>query len=296
MARKQTVKLVKKKWYDIATTGHFDNVKVGETYLDDANKLIGKPIAVNVMNLTGNFKQNQITLDYTVTKLEGDKGIAEFKGYRLSPSFLKRMIRRNSTRVDHSFIARTSDGLVRLKPMIIARNHISTDLKNEVRKAATIMLLNKVASMKTEEVLANLLSSSIQRDLKKELSTLCPIKLVEVRVMEKVKSGTPLTAESVQLRGFSTKKIRKTVKRAASGSAADESEEESVDAEEDLDAMVEEDEDVEVTEDDIEVEDLDDDEDLDDEDVDSDDDSEDESEEKSDDGSEDKESEEPKKK
>lgn len=240
MARKQTVKLVKKKWYDIVTTGHFDTVKVGETYLDDANKLVGKPVAVNLMNLTGNYKQNQITLDYSVTSVEGDKGIAQFRAYRLSPSFIKRIVRRRSTRIDNSFIVKSADGdLLRIKPMIIARNQISTQLKNELRKAATISLIKKVNAMRTEEALANLLNLQIQRDLKKELSTFCPIKLVEVRVLEKASSGTPLTVESVQTRGFSTKKIVKTVKRASGAKPEKESDE----ATEDLDALVVEDDD-----------------------------------------------------
>lgn len=242
MARKQTVKLVKKKWYDIVTTGHFDNVKVGETYLDDANKIVGKPVAVNLMNLTGNYKQNQITLDYRVTSIEGDKGLAEFRAYRLSPSFLKRIVRRRSTRIDHSFIVKAADGqLLRIKPMIIARNQISTQLKNEIRKAATISLIKTVNAMRTEEVLAHMLNLTIQRDLKKELSSFCPIKLIEIRTLEKVKSGAPLTVESVQTRGFSTKKIRKTVKRAAGAKRTKPEEDE---ATEDLDALaVEEDDD-----------------------------------------------------
>jgi small subunit ribosomal protein S3Ae len=248
MARKQTVKLVKKKWYDIVTTGHFDTVKVGETLLDDANKIIGKPVAVNLMNLTGNYKQNQITLDYRVTAIEGDKGLAEFRAYRLSPSFIKRIVRRRSTRIDHSFIVKSADGqLLRIKPMIIARNQISTQLKNELRKAATISLIKTIEAMRTEEVLAHLLNLTIQRDLKKELSSFCPIKLIEIRTIEKVKSGTPLTVESVQARGFSTKKIRKTVKRAAGGKP--QKSEEADEASEDLDALAVEEDDSEASDD-----------------------------------------------
>lgn len=261
MARKQTVKLVKKKWYDIVTSGHFDNVKVGETLLDDSNKLVGKPVAVNVMNLTGNYKQQSITLDYRVTKVEGDKGIAEFRSFRLSPSFIKRIVRRRSTRIDHSFVAKTKDGeLLRLKPMIIARNHISTDLKNEIRKAATISLIKKVSSMSVDEVLGSLLALNVQRELKRELSEFCPIKLVEIRMAEKVDSGVPLTVESVQTRGFSTKKIRKSAKRGSS-KKKDDSEEEEIDPNEELeveesedetDEAVEEFDDSEINDDDLE--------------------------------------------
>ena len=257
MARKQTVKLVKKKWYDIVTTGHFDNVKVGETYLDDANKIVGKPVAVNLMNLTGNYKQNQITLDYRVDSIEGDKGVAQFRAYRLSPSFVKRIVRRRSTRIDHSFIVKAADGqLLRIKPMIVARNQISTQLKNEIRKAGTISLIKTIEAMRTEEVLAHLLNLTIQRDLKKELSSFCPIKLIEIRTLEKVENGVPLTVESVQTRGFSTKKIRKTVKRASGAKPA--SEEKTDEANEDLDALaVEEDDETEDDFDDSEISDED---------------------------------------
>jgi ribosomal protein S3AE len=48
--KKQTVKTVKKKWYEIQAQGYFQN-KLGEILLDDPQKLVGRKMKVNLMDL-----------------------------------------------------------------------------------------------------------------------------------------------------------------------------------------------------------------------------------------------------
>jgi len=213
--KKQVVKTVKKKWYGIYSTGHFDNVKIGETLLDDPQKIVGKPVKVNLMSLTNNMRQQQVLLHYSVDKLEGDKGLASWKGLELNSGFLKRIVRRRSTRIDDSLVLKTNDEkLVRVKPMIITRHNISTTLKSEIRKAAIKFLVERIGSMDFNSILSNTINLSIQKDLKNALLKFCPIKTVEIRVVEALKEGKPLTLESLRGEKKSTKQITKMSRKA----------------------------------------------------------------------------------
>jgi len=211
--KKQTVKTVKKKWYEIQAQGYFQN-KLGEILLDDPQKLVGRKMKVNLMDLTNNVRMQQITLKYVVDKLEGDKGMAVWKDYEMSPTFLKRIIRRRTTRIDSSFIAKTQDNqLVRIKPMIIARNKLSTPLRSEIRKATIQFFAEKIMNLQQHEILGAVISGSMQKELKKKLSTYAPIKSVELRVIRTVKTGKPVNLESISSKGSSVKKITKLTKK-----------------------------------------------------------------------------------
>ena len=213
--KKQVVKTVKKKWYGIYSTGHFDNVKIGETLLDDPQKIVGKPVKVNLMSLTNNIRQQQVLLHYSVDKLEGDKGLASWKGLELNSGFLKRIVRRRTTRIDDSLVLKTSDDkLVRVKPMIITRHNISTTLKSEIRKAAIKFLVERIGGMDYNSILSNTINLSIQKDLRNSLTKFCPIKTVEIRVVEALKEGNPLTLEALRGEKKSTKQITKISKKA----------------------------------------------------------------------------------
>ncbi|MFT4309573.1 MAG: hypothetical protein ACMXYL_03745 [Candidatus Woesearchaeota archaeon] len=240
--KKQTVKTVKKKWYEIQAQGYFQN-KLGEILLDDPQKVVGRKMKVNLMDLTNNIRMQQITLTYEVEKLEGDKGMAVWKHYQMSPTFLKRIIRRRTTRIDSSFIAKTQDDkLVRVKPMIIARNRLSTPLRSEIRKASIQYFAEKIAELQQHEILGSVISGSMQKELKKKLSSYAPIKSVELRVIETVKSGKPVNLESIGTKGSSVKKITKLtkkMKRELRKENEESEEDESEGLEEDLEADIE---------------------------------------------------------
>ncbi len=212
--KKQTVKLVKKKWYGIYSSGYYNNIKIGETLLSEPQKMIGKTIKVILMNITNNIRQQHINLFYKVEKIEGEKGIAEWKGYELNSAYVKRYVRRRTTRIDHSFVIKTKDEkLMRVKPLIITRNKISSTLKSEIRKAAIAFLVERLTKMNKDEILGEIINKKITNDLKNELKKYSPIKVVEIRSIKETNRGKVTTLEDVKTKKVATKKITKTAKR-----------------------------------------------------------------------------------
>ncbi len=211
--KKQTVKLIKKKWYDIYSSGYY-NVKIGETLLSDPQKMIGKDIKIILMNITNNIRQQHINLYYKITKIEGEKGIAEWKGYELNSAYVKRFVRRKTTRIDNSFVIKTKDEKkIRIKPLIITRHKVSSTLKSEIRKAATAFLVERINSLEKKEILGEIINKKLTNDLKNELKSYAPIKIVEIRSIKETKKGKIITLEGLKTKKVATKKITKTAKR-----------------------------------------------------------------------------------
>ncbi len=166
------------------------------------------------MNITNNIRQQHINLFYKVEKIEGEKGIAEWKGYELNSAYVKRYVRRRTTRIDHSFVIKTKDEkLMRVKPLIITRNKISSTLKSEIRKAAIAFLVERLTKMNKDEILGEIINKKITNDLKNELKKYSPIKVVEIRSIKETNRGKVTTLEDVKTKKVATKKITKTAKR-----------------------------------------------------------------------------------
>ena len=60
---KKLTKAKKKTWVKIHAPKIFNEQIIGETLVADSSLTIGKPITVNLMNLTGDIKKQQININ-----------------------------------------------------------------------------------------------------------------------------------------------------------------------------------------------------------------------------------------
>jgi hypothetical protein len=128
-----------------------------------------------------------------------------------------------------------------MKPMIIARNKISTPLRSEIRKTTMQFFAEKIMNLQQHEILGAVISGSMQKDLKKKLALYAPIKSVELRVINTVTSGKPINLETISSKGGSVKKITKLTKKLKREMKKGEEEsEEEIDEDEDLEELEEE--------------------------------------------------------
>ncbi len=83
---------IKKKWYSIIAPKLFREQKVGETLVGEPDKAIGKTVPVNLLDLTGDMRKQNIIVKLVVNSVSGDKAHTEVIGFQMMPSFIKRMI------------------------------------------------------------------------------------------------------------------------------------------------------------------------------------------------------------
>lgn len=178
---KQALKVIKKKWLQIRASKFFDNELLGECYVASPELLMGRTVSANLANLTGDIRQQSVTLKFIVNSMEGETGIADVIGYQMASSAIRRIVRRGSDRLDESFVCETSDGKkVRIKPMAITKTITNSAVHRSVRK----MLINslvKIVKLHTFDSLINeIITSKLQMAVKADLKKIYPLKAVEI--------------------------------------------------------------------------------------------------------------------
>ena len=72
---------IKKQWYEIISPKMFGEKVVGETLAVDPKSLVGRKIEVSLMELSRNYSQFYIKLEFRVEKVEGNKAFTTFVGH-----------------------------------------------------------------------------------------------------------------------------------------------------------------------------------------------------------------------
>ncbi|MBI2140804.1 hypothetical protein HYU16_00100 [Candidatus Woesearchaeota archaeon] len=185
---KQALKIVKKKWLPIRASKFFNNEFLGECYIPGPEQLLGRTISANLANLTGDIRQQSVTLKFLVTSLEGDAGIADVVSCEMAPSAIRRIVRRGSDRLDESFICEIENGQkVRIKPMIITKAATNSAVHRLLRNALVSSIAKYVRKHTFESLINEVITSKLQTTVKSELKKVYPLKAVEVRALEIVR-------------------------------------------------------------------------------------------------------------
>lgn len=205
---KQVVKIKKKKWCTIVSPKYLGENPIGESYLEDAELAVGREVKVNLMQLSGDVKSQNIDVKFEITGAtkEGRLG-TRIIGYYFSASAIKRFIRRHMTRIDESLVVMTKDNLkVRIKPFLLSRSKISKSVEYAMRMTLVEEVINAVKSSPYETLFTSILKYQFQKDIKEKLNKIYPVKSLEIRVLEEEKN--PLIKESPMPVKKAVKKVK----------------------------------------------------------------------------------------
>jgi ribosomal protein S3AE len=175
----------KKHWLKIYSGKPFNEQVIGETLLADSSSAIGKPLKVNLMNLTGNIKNQNTNIQFVVDNVSEGKAHTKVHGYEMISAALKRLIRRRSSKIDMSFDAVTSDGVkIRIKPFLLTRNKANNSVLNALRKTAKENVIKTISNTGYQNIIQDLVNHRFQVNMKKQLSKIYPIKIFEIKFLK----------------------------------------------------------------------------------------------------------------
>jgi len=178
------IKVKKKIWFKVLAPAIFGMKEIGESYLTTAEDAVGRVMKVNLRNLTGSMRDQNV---YITLKISGIKGTAlqtRAVGYELVPIFLKRIVRKRSSRIDEVLSFKSKDGQeLKLKALILTFNRNNRSVGTSIRKALQEMLNEEIAKENFETFLSNLVNLKVQHSLKKKLNKIYPLKDVLIRDM-----------------------------------------------------------------------------------------------------------------
>ena len=177
--------VTKKKWYKIIAPAMFNEEEIGETYVVEPVKTVGRVANVNLMVLTNDPKKQHINIGFRMCSVEGEKVRTEVYSYNLMPSSLRRFIRRSRDRIDDSFICVTSDNKsVVIKPLLITRFKANRSIVSSLRLNTKNFLIDLISKTKFDDFMKDVLSHKVQNQLKLHLKKIYDLKTCEMRSIE----------------------------------------------------------------------------------------------------------------
>ena len=183
------VNTAKKVWYRIVGPKSFGQMELGETYLMTPEGAIGRTVKINLKDLTGNVKDQNAYVVFTVNSLEGTTLHASVSGYELTATSVKRMVRKNTNRLDDYFVFKTNDGKnVVIKTLLITQSKAQRSVQKQLRMKMKAMLAEEVNKNSFEALIGNLVTRKVQMTLKKALYKIYPVNEAAIRVLMFAKS------------------------------------------------------------------------------------------------------------
>jgi len=197
----QALKVRKKKWFSIIAPPMFREIVVGEIPLYESEEMKGRYVTINMMNLTGNPKNQHISVKLRIQEVKEGKGYTQLLGFEMLPTSVKRFVRRGKSKIDDSFIIQTSDKkLVRIKPLLITNSAAKNSAVSNIRRVVRNALARYALKITYDHLIEEIFTFKLQKHVGGLACKVTPIKTCEIRSFALVeKEGVkPITPKEIQ--------------------------------------------------------------------------------------------------
>lgn len=185
--QKEILKKKKKKWMSILSTSHFNNSEIGETITSEPSTLVGRNVAINLMNLTQDIKTQNTKIVFKIKEVKNDRLMTEIVRYELVPASLRRMVHKDKEKIDDSFKAKTKDEVeVRIKPFIVTKSSANRSVLTAIRHKTRELLTEAIKKATYDAFMEEIIRFKLQNTIKRELSKIYPLTQFQIRKLEKL--------------------------------------------------------------------------------------------------------------
>lgn len=184
----RALKKAKKKWVKISSQKQFfKGQEIGESYTANPTNMIGKVLKVNLMTLTGDPKKQSFNARFKITNSEDTGATADFIGYRMANSQVKRLVRRATKKIEDSFVIETKDKVkIRIKPLLLTKNITNKSVLTALRKKSREFIGERFKATDYSAIVSEILVGKLQKDLRLSLKKIYPTNVVEIKALNKL--------------------------------------------------------------------------------------------------------------
>ena len=201
-ARKVKDKWKAKQWYTLHAPAMFNKVVVAESPADDAGKLMGRIVTTTLQDLTGDFKQMHVKLNFQVNDISGSNADTRFVGHSLTSDYVRRMVRRNHTKVFSTVEVTTKDGaVVRLKPLAVTDRRAQSSQAAELRQRMAKSMRDLAAETTLAGLVKEVLDGGLTNRIYKACRPIYPLRRVEIGRTEVRNAPTSVFDDDVSALG-----------------------------------------------------------------------------------------------
>ena len=181
-------KEVKKHWLPVYSTHEFGNYEIGEVPYTEIKTVNGRILRINLSLLTNDARKQNAEIAFRIINSDEKKADTEVLGYNISNAYIKRVIRKGKEKADDSFICETKDKVkVKVKPFFITKNKTKASILTKIRIGIRNIISEYSKETDFEKVIREIISNSLQRNLKQEIKKIYPLTLFEIREFSRIK-------------------------------------------------------------------------------------------------------------
>ncbi len=185
------IKVKKKSWFKLVSPDLFGNKEIGEMYLAAPNSAVGRKLKVTLKELSGNVRDQHAYVNFKISKLDGSVLRTEIIGCGLTSSYVKRMVRKNTARLDDYFNLKTKDNKEFIvKSLTVTLHKTNRSVKSEIRRQLYDLLQEEASKYDFVGFVNNVIGKRVQTSLKKKLSKVYPVKEVAIRTLKMKETKT----------------------------------------------------------------------------------------------------------
>ena len=185
--KKQDKDKKKKKWVPIVAAKEFNNMEIGETYVEDPNNSIGRTVTINLMALTRDPKKQSNNVTFKITEFKNNVLHTELISISLQTAQLKRTTRKDKTKIEDSFIVDTKDNIkVRFKPILLTKAVTSKSNLSGLRKLTREIVAKHSKNMFYSQFIGDVIFVNIQKAIRNDTKQFYPLASCIIKKVEKV--------------------------------------------------------------------------------------------------------------
>lgn len=183
---KSKVKKTKKKFpVEIRAPEYLNNYLLGNSQVTDLNSLVGKTAKINLMYITGNVKNQNVRLTFSVNEVNSGLAKTIVTKYDQIPYYLGRFVRKGSDLIEDSFEVTTKDSrVVTIKPFIVTKMNTSGLILSQIRKNLRELVEKDAKESVYDEFISSIIGGRIQNGYRTELKKIFPLKALEFKKVE----------------------------------------------------------------------------------------------------------------
>ena len=177
--------VLKKHWVQVMAPSMFKHEHLGDSYVGETSTLQGRGITVNLMNITGDMKKQNLNVSFRITNIKEGKAYTRAVGLEMQPSSVKRLVRRGRTKIDASFLVQLKHGQVcRIKPLVITKALTNNSTAASLRHKLQEVVQDALKDVAFETLVYDVVNQKLQRYVRTQLNSIYPIRSVDIRVAQ----------------------------------------------------------------------------------------------------------------
>jgi len=183
---------MKRKWVEIVAPKVLNNQVLGESFVTGPEALVGRAITVNLSDFTGDPRQQSASIMFRITGVDNGMAMTNIERFITSPALIKRLVRRQTTRIDDIVVCSTADQqAVVIKFFIVTKAVARSSAIKALRVALKEESAKILKASSVDDVIKSLSTNKFQTQIKNSLKKIYPLKTCEVKMMSITSKDLP---------------------------------------------------------------------------------------------------------